>query len=210
MIGVFTSKIKFHLTVIWVDHARELINLNNMAGDPDEARLFVLLLVITFYMRLVFFRRRNRFQQRLRLLALRGRRRIMEAYFYHPRRKICCRRKVAWVLERPQFWFENMVLNQYADNIWQEHFRISRQTFQFVCNLVEPHLVPQDTNMRRAIPVEKRVAVALWRLATGNSYRTTGLVFGVGRCTALKLKDEFCSALLTTAKGYIKFPKGEA
>ena len=34
----------------------------------------------------------------------------MKAYFYHPRRKICRRRKVAWVLERPQFWFENMVL----------------------------------------------------------------------------------------------------
>lgn len=49
--------------------------------------------------------------------------------------------------------------------------------------------------MRRAILVEKRVAAALWRLATGNSYRTTGLVFGVGRCTALKLKNEFCSAL---------------
>ena len=64
--------------------------------------------------------------------------------------------------------------------------------------------------MRRAIPVEKRVAVALWRLATGNSYRTTGVVFGVGRCTALKLKDEFCSALLMTSKDFIKFPKGEA
>lgn len=175
-----------------------------MAGDPNEARLFVLLLLITVYMRLVLFRRRNRFQQRLRLLALRGRSRVMEAYFYHPRRKICRRRKVAWVLERPQFWFENMVLKQYADNIWQEHFRISRQTFQFACNLVGPHLVRQDTNMRCAIPVrvEKRVAVALWRLATGNSYRTTGLVFGVRRCTALKLKGEFCSALLTTAKDF--------
>ena len=76
--------------------------------------------------------------------------------------------------------------------------------------MVGPHLVRQDTNTRHAIPVEKRVAVALLRLATGNSYQTTGLVFGVGRCTALKLKDEFSSALLTTAKGYIKFPKGEA
>ena len=74
----------------------------------------------------------------------------MEAYFYHPRRKIWRRRKVAWVLERPQFWFENMVLNQYADNIWQEHFRISIRTFQFVCNLVGPHLVRQDCKMNFA------------------------------------------------------------
>ena len=37
-----------------------------------------------------------------------------------------------------------MLLNQYANNIWREHFRISRQTFQFICNLVRPHLVRQD------------------------------------------------------------------
>ena len=160
MIGVFTRKIKFHLTVIWVDHARELINLNNMAGagGPNEAHSFVLLL-ITVYMRVVFFRWRNRFQQRLRLLALRGRRRVMEAYFYHPRRKICRRRKVAWVLERPQFWFENMVLNQHADTIRQEHFQISRHTFQFVCNLVGPHFVRQD----RSFAGGTRVVFPIWR-----------------------------------------------
>ena len=100
---------------------------------------------ITVFMRLVFIRRRIRFQQRLRLLTIRGRRRRTEAYFLHSQRKICRRRKVAWDLERPQFWFEHMLLNQYANNIWREHFRISRQTFQFVCNLVRPHLVRQDT-----------------------------------------------------------------
>jgi len=50
----------------------------------------------------------------------------------------------------------------------------------------------------------------LWRLATGNSYRSTGLVFGVGRRTAMNLKDEFCSTLLMSANDFIKFPKGEA
>ena len=64
-----------------------------------------------------------------------------------------------------------------------------------------------DANMRRAIPVQKQVGVALWRLVTGNSYRKTGLIFGVGRCTALKLKDEFCSALLRVSSDFIKFPK---
>ena len=120
------------------------------------------------------------------------------------------KRKIAWVLERPQFWFEHMVLSHYENNIWREHFCISKQTFRFVSDLVRPHLARQDTNMRKAIPVEKRVAVALWSLATGNSYRSTGLVFGVGRCTAMNLKDKFCSALLLSANDFIKFPKGEA
>ena len=53
-----------------------------MAGDADEARRCVLLFFITVFMRLVFIRRRNRFQQRLRLLTIRGRRRRTKAYFF--------------------------------------------------------------------------------------------------------------------------------
>ncbi|KAM7427891.1 hypothetical protein ABFA07_021040 [Porites harrisoni] len=180
-----------------------------MAGDGEDGRMYVLLLFITVFMRLAFIRQRSRFQQRLRLLTIRSRMRRTDACSLQLRRKFR-KRKIAWVLERPQFWFEHMVLSHYENNIWREHFRISRQTFRFVCDLVRPHLARQDTNMRKAIPVEKRVAVALWRLATGNSYRSTGLVFGVGRCTAMNLKDEFCSALLMSANDFIKFPKGEA
>lgn len=120
------------------------------------------------------------------------------------------RRKSVWVLARPQFWFENMVLNQCEDNFWGEHYQVSRETFWYIFYLVSHHLVRQDTNMHQSIPVQKRVGVALWHLATGNSHWTTGLVFGVGRCTALKLKEEFCSAPLRVNNDYIKFPKGEA
>ena len=88
---------------------------------------------VSLVMPLVCFRRRNRFQQRLRLLALRGRRIVTEAYFHHSQSKICPRRNwVAWVLERPQFCIENMVLNHYAGNICLEHFLIPRQTFHFI------------------------------------------------------------------------------
>ena len=54
------------------------------------------------------------------------------------------------------------------------------------------------------------MAVALWRLATGNSYRTVGLTFGIGQCTAMTVKDEFCSALMRRVNDFIKFPKTEA
>ena len=174
-----------------------------MAGDWEDGRMYVLLLFITVSMRLAFIRRRSRFQQRLRLLTIRSRMRRTDAYSLQLRRKFR-KRKIAWVLERPQFWFEHMVLSHYENNIWREHFRISTQTFRFVCDLVRSHLARQDTNMRKGIPVEKRVAVALWRLATGNSYRSTGLVFGVGRCTAMNLKDEFCSALLMSSRNQRK------
>lgn len=120
------------------------------------------------------------------------------------------KRKTMWVYPRPQFWFEQLVVNRYQDHLWCEHFRVSRDTFEHICGLVSPELVRQNTILRQAISVEKRVAVALWRLATGNSYKTVGLTFGIGRCTAMNVKDEFCTALLRRANDFMKFPKTEA
>ena len=121
------------------------------------------------------------------------------------------KRKTMWVYDpRPQFWFEQLAVTRFQDHLWREHFRVSRNTFEHICGLVGPELVRQNTILRQAISVEKQVAVALWRLATGNSYRTVGLTFGIGRCTAMNLKDEFCTALLRRANDFIKFPKTEA
>ena len=51
--------------------------------------------------------------------------------------------------------------------------------------------------------------VALWRLATGDTYRTTGLQFGIGRCTAMLLKADFCEAIAKRAPQLKKFPETE-
>ena len=75
------------------------------------------------------------------------------------------RRKTMWVYPRPQFWFEQLVVNHYQDHLWREHFRVSRDTFEYICGLVGPQLIWQNTILRQAITVEKRVAVALWRSA---------------------------------------------
>ena len=79
------------------------------------------------------------------------------------------KRKTMWVYPRPQFWFEQLVVNHYQDHLWREHFRESRDTFEYISSLVGPQLaLHQNTIFRQAITVEKRVASALWRLATGN------------------------------------------
>ena len=60
---------------------------------------------------------------------------------------------------------------------WKENFRVSRETFNFICANVGPVIQRQDAILRAAIPLEKRAAVGLWRLATGDSYRSCGLMF---------------------------------
>ena len=126
------------------------------------------------------------------------------------RRRRIRRAKRAWCFPRNQFWFETLLSGSFVEEWWKENFRISRNTFRFIVRLVGPDLAKEDTNMRKALPVEKRIAVALWRLATGDTYRSTSLQFGVGRTTALKAKKEFCKILAKKAGEFIKFPITEA
>jgi len=181
-----------------------------MAGEE-----YGVLLLMVLIFRVYLCQKRRKFLQKLIILSLRSRvNRICLLRGFNKRlhgagRRRHHQRKSIWVLPRPQYWFEDMLQNQYRNDLWHEHFRVSRDTFNFICNLVRPDLVRQNTNMRQAVSVEKRVAVAIWRLATGNTYRTTGLTFGVGRCTAMNFRDEFCAALIRRGKYFIKFPQGE-
>ena len=61
---------------------------------------------------------------------------------------------------------------KYIDR-WKEDFRKSGRTFGKLVNLLCGSLEKRDTHFRKAILVKKRLAVALWRLANGNSFRTT-------------------------------------
>ncbi len=74
------------------------------------------------------------------------------------------------------------------DDEWKEHFRMTRQTFSYICNRLRRHITKQNTRLRLPIPVEKRVALALWRLATNIELRTLATLFGVGRATPRSYK----------------------
>ena len=104
-------------------------------------------------------------------------------------------------------WFQTLLNGNFVEEWWKENFRISRRTFEYIVRLVGPDLAKKDTRLRECIPVNKRVAVALWRLATGDTYRSTGLQFGIGRCTAMLLKADFCKAIAKRAPQFIKFPE---
>ncbi|KAG1686943.1 Protein ANTAGONIST OF LIKE HETEROCHROMATIN PROTEIN 1 [Nymphon striatum] len=60
------------------------------------------------------------------------------------------------------------------------------------------------------VSVEKRVAVALWRLATNCEFRTLGSLFGIGCATASKICNQVCDAIVKhLTPTYVKFPSGE-
>lgn len=69
------------------------------------------------------------------------------------------------------FW-EEAVSQWKDDTLWLENFRISRQSFLFICHGLQDTLKRKDTRFRKAITVEKRIAICLWHLATGEDLRS--------------------------------------
>ena len=69
--------------------------------------------------------------------------------------------------------------------------------------VVQAALEKRDTQFWRAISIEKRVAIALWRLSTGNLFRNIAKTFVVGKSTGFQIPREFCSEMLRLAPRYI-------
>ena len=95
------------------------------------------------------------------------------------------------------------------ESLWKPNFRMSRQTYDELCNVFRVDLIKQDTRVRRPVSVEKRMVVGLWRLATGDMYRSCGLQFCIGESTAKVISDQFESALCRLKNSYIRFPYTE-
>ena len=53
---------------------------------------------------------------------------------------------------------------------------------------------------------EKRSAAVIWRLSTGNSYKSASKVFCVGKSTVIKIFQDGINHIVQLAPTFIKFP----
>ena len=114
--------------------------------------------------------------------------------------------RVVWVKERSTYWWERIVNITFTPNDWVENFQMSRTMFTYLCNELRQTIQKQDTVMRKAISVEQRIALTLWRLATTTDYRTIGHFFGVSKTAVCFIIKDVCSAIVEMLlPRYIKF-----
>ena len=71
------------------------------------------------------------------------------------------------------------------------------KSFYYLCDKLRPATARQDTKLRRAISVEKRVAITLWCLATCTEYRTIAHLFGVSRSTVCVIVHDVTHVVLS-------------
>nr|XP_048715879.1 uncharacterized protein LOC125640857 [Caretta caretta] len=76
-----------------------------------------------------------------------------------------------------------IVLQVWDDSQWLQNFLMHKATFLELYELLSPALKHRNTKMRAALTVEKRVAIALWKLAMPDCYQSVGNQFGVGKST---------------------------
>ncbi|XP_074800475.1 transcription elongation factor A protein 1 isoform X1 [Natator depressus] len=88
-----------------------------------------------------------------------------------------------WARETSTDWWDCIVLQVWDDSQWLRNFRLYKGTSIELCDLLSPALKHKNTKMRAALTVHKRVVIALWKLATPDSYRSVGNQFGVGKST---------------------------
>ena len=113
--------------------------------------------------------------------------------------------RVVWTKERGSQWWEQAVMSSFTHHDWLHNFRMSRETFLYACN----ELKNIDTDMRKAIPLQQRIAIALWFLSTNADYRTIGHLFGVSKAAICLITKEVCAFIVDLLlPKYIYLPRG--
>jgi hypothetical protein len=109
-------------------------------------------------------------------------------------------------LNRPGFFDQNL-LGSFNTREFKARMRIDVSSFEYLCSTLAPLLTRQDTNMRGAIPVQVKVAVAISRLATGNSMQTIADLYKIGLSTSQVTVSQFCFAVKSILlRKFIQWP----
>uniref|UniRef100_A0A0A1X2C0 Putative nuclease HARBI1 n=2 Tax=Zeugodacus cucurbitae TaxID=28588 RepID=A0A0A1X2C0_ZEUCU len=144
----------------------------------------------------------------LTLYRRRKRRNLMVLHQLRKKQLLCleilqqtANQRSLWKLNRrSQFWETNC--NRNDDHFFKEHFRMSRSSFDILCGLLN-RMKRADTNWRKAITLEKRVAIALFTLGTSIKYREISELFGVGISTVCEILFEFCEEVWKSMSNFI-------
>ncbi|CAN6197008.1 unnamed protein product [Urochloa humidicola] len=97
---------------------------------------------------------------------------------------------------------------------FRHFFRTSRKTFDYICSIVREDLISRPPSgliniEGRLLSVEKQVAIAMRRLASGDSQVSVGAAFGVGQSTVSQVTWRFIESMEERARYHLAWPSQE-
>jgi hypothetical protein len=122
----------------------------------------------------------------------------------------CSRMKERRRNNRSTEWYNKTVLNDFSDEDWYENFRMKRENFFKLCSKLEHALAPASKTVEEPLELTKKVAIAIYWLASTAEYRTIGNLFGVAKSTVHECVHQVCDAITEhLLEEYVCFPEGE-
>ncbi|XP_060854937.1 uncharacterized protein LOC132932573 [Metopolophium dirhodum] len=112
-----------------------------------------------------------------------------------------------WMKNRSSDFWDRIVNSNFEEEDWLENFRMSKETFQLMCFKLNDFLKPSENAVRQPLSVEKKVAIALYKLASCAEYRVVASLFGVHKSSVHNCVYDVCIAIITVlGPSYLKMP----
>ncbi|XP_050064956.1 uncharacterized protein LOC126553887 [Aphis gossypii] len=124
--------------------------------------------------------------------------------------KVTRKRRRYWVNEyyksRNKYNATNMLydLTLNSTKKFENFCRMSPEDFEYLLNKIGPSITKTDTNMRKSIPIQEKLAVTLRYLASGDSFISLSYMFKFSPQSVSRCVQEVCSALIQELKDEIK------
>lgn len=86
-------------------------------------------------------------------------------------------------------------LRSEGNTVFRNFFRVSSEQFDLLLDLIRPLILTRDTQMRKAISIDTKLAITLRYLSSGDSYRSLMLLFRVPHNTISGIVPKTCQAI---------------
>lgn len=102
-----------------------------------------------------------------------------------------------WSKKRYTGWFAHMLIHRDQQDFF-ESFKMKKQTFQYICDLLTDVLRPKPNPRipRKSIEVEEQVAICIFYLGSCAELRVVGEIFGYAKSTVWKCVRKVCQAIV--------------
>jgi hypothetical protein len=109
---------------------------------------------------------------------------------------------------RSTAWFTRFVIEQYVDDRWVQHFRMTKSVVFKLADMLSPHIRRRNTPYRLAIPIVVRLSCTLFKLAQGASLTICSELFAVGTSTTSSIVHDTICAINIVLRDQIAWPCG--
>ncbi|EFJ23471.1 hypothetical protein SELMODRAFT_36005, partial [Selaginella moellendorffii] len=112
-----------------------------------------------------------------------------------------------WVKPRCMTTWSKFFMELYDPGRWKWKLRMEKKTFFGLCGILEAEICKQDTKFRRAVPVDVRLGVTLYKLFKNTNYSDLSDKFGIGEATAHDIVVQTTAAIVKCLRYKIRFPE---